>query len=143
MTSKPLSTIAVIGEHRGAGHSVADSVSGDLKGKRARGALVCTKNNGRWAGRTSGERATSNTQYYVGDLVEIRSKEEILSTLDSRGQLEGLPFMPHMFQYCGQRFMLYKRAHKTFDTITGDNKSGRMDRPLHVHRLGCVDPAVA
>src|SRR5260221_4756218 len=138
MTSKPLPAIAVIGEHRGAGHSVAVSVSGDLKGKRARGVLVCTKNNGRWAGRTSGERATSNTQYYVGDLVEIRSKEEILRTLDSRGQLEGLPFMPQMFQYCGQRFRIYKRAHKTCDTITGENKSRLMDPLVHVEELSCT-----
>ena len=49
----------------------------------------------------------------AGDWVEVRSKEEILSTLDKSGRLEGLPFMPQMFKYCGQRFQVYKRAHKT------------------------------
>src|SRR5690349_10795275 len=54
----------------------------------------------------------------VGDWVEIRSKEEILRTLDSEGQLEGLPFMPEMFQFCGRSFRVYKSAHKTCDTAT-------------------------
>src|SRR6267143_3601718 len=53
----------------------------------------------------------------AGDWVEVKSKEEILNSLDSRGQIEGLPFMPQMFQYCGQRFKVNKRAHKTCDTV--------------------------
>jgi hypothetical protein len=53
----------------------------------------------------------------VGDLVKVRSKEEILATLDKQGQLDGLPFMPQMFQYCGRRFKVFKRAHKTCDTV--------------------------
>jgi hypothetical protein len=32
----------------------------------------------------------------AGDWVEVRSKAEILSTLDENGRLEGLPFMPQM-----------------------------------------------
>ena len=51
----------------------------------------------------------------VGDWVEVRSKEEILATLDKNGRLEEMPFMPQMFQYCGQRFQVHKRAHKTCD----------------------------
>src|SRR5688572_27913060 len=57
------------------------------------------------------------TQFRAGDLIEVRTREEILSTLDKNGRLEGLPFMPQMFQYCGQRFSVYKRAHKTCDTV--------------------------
>jgi len=53
----------------------------------------------------------------VGDLVQVRSKEEILSTLDSNGRMDGMPFMPEMFQFCGRRFRVYKRAHKTCDTV--------------------------
>ena len=53
----------------------------------------------------------------VGDFVEVRSKEDILDTLDKSGRLAGLPFMPQMFKYCGQRFVVYKRAHKTCDTV--------------------------
>ncbi len=53
----------------------------------------------------------------VGDWVEVRSKEEILRTLDKKGRMEQLPFMPQMFQYCGQRFQVYKSAHKTCDWV--------------------------
>jgi len=53
----------------------------------------------------------------VGEWVEVRSKEEILATLDKNGRMEGLPFMPQMFQYCGQKFKVYKRAHKTCDFV--------------------------
>src|SRR5438094_248118 len=38
----------------------------------------------------------------AGEIVEIRSKEEILATLDEKGRLDGLPFMPEMLKYCGQ-----------------------------------------
>jgi hypothetical protein len=53
----------------------------------------------------------------VGDWVEVKNKEEILKTLDSKGQLEGMPFMPEMFSFCGKRFQVRKRAHKTCDTV--------------------------
>jgi hypothetical protein len=56
-------------------------------------------------------------KFRPGDWVEVRSKEEILRSLDKKGQLEGMPFMPQMFQYCGQRLKVYKRAHKTCDTV--------------------------
>jgi hypothetical protein len=68
--------------------------------------------------------------------VEIRSKEEILKTLDTTGRLEGLPFMPQMFQYCGQRFKVYKRAHKTCDTVN-DYKGRRMKSAVHLEGLRC------
>ena len=43
--------------------------------------------------------------------MEIRSKDEILNTLDRDGCLDGMPFMPEMFAFCGKRFQVYKRAH--------------------------------
>lgn len=55
----------------------------------------------------------------VGDWVEVRSQSEILATLDQRGELDSLPFMPEMLQYCGRRFRVFRRAHKTCDTATG------------------------
>jgi len=55
----------------------------------------------------------------AGDWVEVRSKDEILRTLDKGGCMEGLPFSPQMFSYCGQRFRVYKSAHKTCDTVSG------------------------
>jgi hypothetical protein len=47
----------------------------------------------------------------------VASKAEILATLDAHGRLEGMPFMPEMFDYCGKRFRVQSRAHKGCDTI--------------------------
>jgi hypothetical protein len=53
----------------------------------------------------------------AGDWVEVRVREEILRTLDSNAEFDGMPFMPEMFEFCGKRFQVYKRAHKTCDTV--------------------------
>ena len=53
----------------------------------------------------------------VGDVVEVRSAAEILATLDERGELDGLPFMPEMLRFCGRRLTVHKVAHKLCDTI--------------------------
>lgn len=53
----------------------------------------------------------------VGDWVEVCSPEEILRTLNSNAELDGMPFMPEMFAFCGKRFQVYRRAHKTCDTV--------------------------
>jgi len=67
----------------------------------------------------------------AGDWVEVLTKDEILRTLDKHGRLEELPFMPQMFQYCGKRFQVYKRAHKTCDTVnTVANR--RIDNAVHL-----------
>jgi hypothetical protein len=55
----------------------------------------------------------------AGDWVQIRSKDEILATLDERGRLDGLPFMPQMLKWCGHRLQVLSRAHKTCDTVSG------------------------
>jgi hypothetical protein len=69
----------------------------------------------------------------VGDWVEVRSKEEILRTLDDKGQLDGMPFMPEMFRYCGQRFSVYKRAHKTCDYSTPyPYRTRRLEDTVHL-----------
>jgi hypothetical protein len=67
----------------------------------------------------------------VGEWVEVRSKEEILRTLDAKGRLDGMPFMPEMFAFCGKRFQVYKRAHKTCDTVF-PVRGRRVDRAIHL-----------
>ena len=69
--------------------------------------------------------------------MEIRSKEEILKTLDKNAQLDGLPFMPEMFAFCGKRLRVFKRAHKTCDTATGDYKGRKMKRAVHLDGIRC------
>jgi hypothetical protein len=53
----------------------------------------------------------------VGEIVEVRSKAEILRTLDENCRLDQLPFMPEMLKYCGQRFKVFKRIDKVNDTV--------------------------
>jgi hypothetical protein len=67
----------------------------------------------------------------AGDWVEIRSREEILESLDRNGRRDELPFMPQMFQYCGQRFRVHKRAHKTCDTVNGTG-GRRLSNAVHL-----------
>jgi hypothetical protein len=55
----------------------------------------------------------------AGEWVVVRSRQEIMATLDSRGCLENMPFMPEMFDYCGKRFRVFKRADKTCQYIQG------------------------
>jgi hypothetical protein len=42
-----------------------------------------------------------------------------------------MPFMPEMFAFCGIRFQVYKRAHKTCDTVF-PVRGGRLDRAKRV-----------
>ncbi|HET9232492.1 MAG TPA: hypothetical protein VFO00_14490 [Vitreimonas sp.] len=58
-------------------------------------------------------------KYRAGDWVIVRSKDEILATLDRDGRLDGMPFMPEMFEYCGRRMRVHRRTHKACDTIAG------------------------
>jgi hypothetical protein len=76
------------------------------------------------------------TKLRVGELVVVRSKEEILRTLNNRGQKEALPFMPEMFQYCGKRFKVFKRAHKTCDPPNG-LCGRRMQNAVHLEGVRC------
>ncbi|MCX5041706.1 hypothetical protein OG921_00690 [Aldersonia sp. NBC_00410] len=69
----------------------------------------------------------------VGELVEVRSAEEILATLDERGEYENLPFMPEMLPFCGQRLTVHKVAHKLCDTVT---KTGLHKMSNAVHLMG-------
>lgn len=47
-----------------------------------------------------------------GDFVEVRNAAEILTTLDDRGELDALPFMPEMLPHCGRRFVVSSRTEK-------------------------------
>lgn len=75
--------------------------------------------------------------YRRGDVVRVRSKEEILATLDHEGCVEGMPFMPEMLQYAGQQFPVSASAHKTCDAINLTGTSRRMERMVHLAGLRC------
>src|SRR5882724_1390432 len=69
---------------------------------------------------------------HAGDWVQVRSKQEILETLDKDGCLDGVPFMPQMFKYCGRRFQIESRAYKTCDTVSGVYKGLRLPDAVHL-----------
>jgi hypothetical protein len=82
----------------------------------------------------------TNSRLRSGDLVQVRSKEEILKTLDQNGQLENLPFMPEMFEFCEKRFRVFKRAHKTCDPPNGIG-GRRMLNTVHLEGTRCTGDA--
>jgi hypothetical protein len=74
----------------------------------------------------------------VGDVVEVRSRAEILATLDEAGTLDGLPFMPEMLAFCGRRMVVRKSAHKTCDTINhGPLRRMKGGAAVHLEHARC------
>lgn len=72
----------------------------------------------------------------AGEWVEVRSLPEILATLDERGALDALPFMPEMAASCGKRFRVLKSAHKTCDRVRRSGLRGMKDT-VHLDELRC------
>jgi hypothetical protein len=75
-----------------------------------------------------------------GDWVEVRSLEEILTTLDENGALDGMPFMPEMLAFCGKRFSVRSRADSTCDTVSASGMR-HMERTVHLAGLRCSGEA--
>jgi hypothetical protein len=72
----------------------------------------------------------------IGELVEVRSPSEILATLDERGRLDALPFMPEMLQFAGRQLRVSKRAFKTCDQVKNSGMF-RMERTVHLEGVRC------
>lgn len=73
-------------------------------------------------------------RYRRGDLLRVRSADDILSTLDSDGTVDGLLFMPEMLKFAGREFHVQASAHKTCD---GAGSLRQMDRSVHLEGLRC------
>lgn len=69
-----------------------------------------------------------------GERVRVRSARQIFRTLDERGMLDNLPFMPEMVKYCGQSFAVSKRADKTCGP---DHGLRRLRNTVHLSNLRC------
>src|SRR6266446_1830755 len=83
------------------------------------------------------QTAMNNTpRLRAGEWVQVRTKEEILATLDAKGQLDELPFMPEMLQYCGMTMRVGKRAHKTCDPALGIG-GRKMASAVHLENNRC------
>ena len=54
-----------------------------------------------------------NHIFLAGEPVEVKSAAEIAATLDADGKLDGMPFMPEMLAFCGDKLTVSRRADKT------------------------------
>lgn len=71
-----------------------------------------------------------------GDVVEVRSADEILATLDSNAALDRMPFMPEMVPHIGRRYRVTRRVDKICDTIAATG-SRRMHATIYLEDLRC------
>ena len=87
--------------------------------------------------RTVGKKSVSTSKKAVkavdevlnlqpGELVEVKSLEEIYDTLDQRragyGRNKGLLFMLPMSKFCGKKYRVYKRLNRIMLGATGELK---------------------
>ena len=74
------------------------------------------------------------TRLFPGDLVVVRPVDEILATLDEKGALGKLPFMPEMREFCGRQFRVSRRA---FKTCVDDTEIRRLDDTVFLEDVRC------
>lgn len=70
----------------------------------------------------SGDRKRTpvvDLQLQLGDVVRVKSKQEIIKTLNASGQNRGLWFDPIMLRYCGQELKVTKRVTTLVDESNG------------------------
>jgi hypothetical protein len=77
---------------------------------------------GKWYPFLYGKLRTTPTltlNLQPGELVQVKSKEEILATLDAGGRNRGLSFDSEMLKYCGQLARVLRRVERIIDERTG------------------------
>ncbi len=60
----------------------------------------------------------------AGEWVTVKTRQEILATLDGRGRNRGMTFDVEMLPYCGRTFRVLRRVERIID-----ESSGRMIEP--------------
>jgi hypothetical protein len=81
----------------------------------------------------SASGAEAGLRPQIGEIVEVRSVDEILATLDSEGKFEGVPFMPEMLPFCGGVFKVFKYA----DLTCTDGEPRCLTNTVHLSELRC------
>jgi len=85
--------------------------------------------------KTSDSKGSLNLK--AGEWIEVRSREEILATLDMHGRFENAPFMTEMFQHCGRKIQVSKRADKTCDPAHEPWSIRRVKNCVHLQDVRC------
>jgi hypothetical protein len=105
---------------------ILQRVSGRASGGGASVVLQIAPPAGQETSAAAAEVPRSTPGLQPGDLVRVRSREQIDAMLDARDRLKGLRFMPEMAPYCGTRQRVFKRLDRFFDEakLTVKNTSG-------------------
>src|SRR6266851_10166608 len=82
-----------------------------------------------------------NARLCRGDLVEVKSPDEIVQTLDADGASDHLPFMPEMLEFCGRRFRVSRRALTICFSGPGSRRAFRPDDVVTLDGLRCSGDA--
>jgi hypothetical protein len=73
----------------------------------------------------------------VGDVVRVKSRDEILATLDERASVRGMPFMPEMLAFAGQEMTVDAVVNRTCDTINDTGTTRGMSGTVHLSGSRC------
>jgi hypothetical protein len=76
---------------------------------------------------TSGDTPIGSLGLQAGEIVEIKSREEIFATLDENDATQGLRFDSEMLKYFGRRARVLRRIEKIIDEKTGRMLTIRRD----------------
>src|SRR5437016_8067769 len=83
--------------------------------QRMRGGTPYPFREGTLTSKTPSE--TLNLQ--PGELVQVKSHEEILQTLNKVGRNRGMRFDAELVKYCGKSFRVHRRVERIIDEKTG------------------------
>jgi hypothetical protein len=86
--------------------------------------------------------AEEGPAFAPGEWVDVKSREEILETLDGRGYHRGLPWSSEMLPFCGRRLRVLRRVDRILDETTGRVRDVRgtviLDGSICDRYLGCA-----
>lgn len=68
----------------------------------------------------NGGNANGRLGLQPGEIVEVKSKEEIQATLDKHGRTRGLGFAPEMAECCGRRYRVASRVERLILEWSGE-----------------------
>jgi len=61
------------------------------------------------------EKNYRGNKYFPGNIVKVKSKEEIIHSLNPMNKLDGCLFMNQMWEFCGKEFKIVKVVKNVFD----------------------------
>jgi hypothetical protein len=82
-----------------------------------------------------------NARLWHGNLVEVKTPDEIIQTLDAEGALDHLPFMPEMLEFCGRRFRVSRQALTVCFSGEGGPRGFKTDDVVTLDGVRCSGAA--